>query len=334
MKTLMLWVLILCSSSFAIDAQQRIDKSAPNILDALQENVWYLPTADGKARLYVTSFGQGQPVVVLHGGPGNDFNYLVKALSPHIKTNRFVLFDQRGSLLSPVKTDEIKELTLKTLVDDLETLRQNLGEDKIILFGHSFGTMLALAYYQAYPEHVKGIILSASVPPYTTTKHTFNDVIKEARTNLHNLRERSEVKAELQKVGVAEDENLTPYQKSIRSKINGLASTNLYHIERWREFQGGGVYYNSKVDDAIGDSITQIYDIRPAFARYPVPVTVIQGDHDYLDPSAKSWSEISENNSLIQINIIQRASHYLWIDNPAEFHKRFTFALRRSTKMQ
>ena len=244
-----------------------------DVFDALQKNAWYLPTKDGKARLYVTSLGKGQTIVVLHGGPGNDFNYLVKAIRPQLKTNRFVLFDQRGSLLSPVADAEIKNLTLKMLVDDLETLRQSLGEDKIVLFGHSFGTLLALSYYQAYPQHVGGLILSASVPPFTTEEKTFDGVIKEARQNLRRLRERPEVKAELEKAGVADEKGLTPQQKSVRLKIDGLASFNLYHIERWREFQGGGVYYNPKVDDAVGDSIPQlIYDIRPAIEQNPIPI--------------------------------------------------------------
>lgn len=128
--------------------------------------------------------------------------------------------------------------------------------NKIVLFGHSFGTLLAFAYYPAYPQHVGGLILAASVPPFTTKEKTFNDAIKEARQNLRRLRERPEVKAELQKAGVADEANLTAQQKSVRFKIDGLASFNLYRIKRWREFQGGGVYYNRKVDDAIGDSKT------------------------------------------------------------------------------
>lgn len=313
------------------EAGQNSSSQTMDVFDALQENAWYLPTKDGKARLYVTSLGKGQTIIVLHGGPGNDFNYLVKAVRPHIKINRFVLFDQRGSLLSPVADAEIKNLTLKTLVDDLETLRQTLGEDKIVLFGHSFGTLLALSYYQAYPQHVGGLILSASVPPFTSKEKTFDDVIKEARQNLRRLRERPAVKAELQKEGVSDEKDLTPQQKSTRYKIDGLASLNLYHVERWREFQGGGVYYNRKVDDAVGDSIPQlIYDIRPAIEQNPVPITIIQGDNDYLDPSATSWQQLAEANPPVKIAVIKNASHYVWVDNPTEFYKQMARALRRT----
>ena len=335
MRNFILFSLLLTLTSVLVMGQRRDGENSStqtiDVFDALQENAWYLPTKDGKARLYVTSFGKGQTIVVLHGGPGNDFNYLVKALRPHIKTNRFVLFDQRGSLLSPVAEAEIKNLTLKTLVDDLETLRQTLGKDKIVLFGHSFGTLLALSYYQAYPQHVGGLILSASVPPFTSKEKTFDDVVKESRQNLRRLRERPEVKFELQKAGVTEEKNLTQQQKFTRFKIDGLASVNLYHIERWRKLQGGGVYYNRKVDDAVGDSIPQlIYDIRPAIERNPVPITVIQGDNDYLDPSAISWQSLGGENSRVQTAVIKNASHYIWVDNPPEFYKQMARALRRT----
>jgi proline iminopeptidase len=99
----------------------------------------------------------GRPVMVLHGGPGGsctpaDFRYF--------NPDRFhvVLHDQRGSGLSRPLGD-LRDNTTQHLVEDTEKLRVHLGLDKVILFGGSWGSTLALAYAEAYPQHVSGIVL-------------------------------------------------------------------------------------------------------------------------------------------------------------------------------
>ncbi len=100
---------------------------------------------------------KGRPVMVLHGGPGGsctpaDFRYF--------DPNRFhvVLHDQRGSGRSRPSGD-LRENTTQDLVADVEKLRVHLGLDNLILFGGSWGSTLALAYAETYPQHVSGIVL-------------------------------------------------------------------------------------------------------------------------------------------------------------------------------
>jgi proline iminopeptidase len=69
-----------------------------------------------------------------------------------------VLSDQRGAGKSK-PYGEIKENTTQDLVDDIERLRKHLKLEKIILFGGSWGTTLGLAYAEAYPQNVSGIVL-------------------------------------------------------------------------------------------------------------------------------------------------------------------------------
>jgi proline iminopeptidase len=100
---------------------------------------------------------KGKPVMYLHGGPGgecspNDFRFF----NP-LKFN-VVLHDQRGSGKSK-PYGEIKENTTQYLVEDIEALRKHLQLDRVILFGGSWGTTLALAYAETYPQNVAGIVL-------------------------------------------------------------------------------------------------------------------------------------------------------------------------------
>ena len=70
-------------------------------------------------------------------------------------------------MLSPVTPAAAKASTLDTLADDLETLQIALKTPKLTLFGHSFGSLLALRYYEKYPTHVAGLVLTGAFPAAT-----------------------------------------------------------------------------------------------------------------------------------------------------------------------
>jgi proline iminopeptidase len=100
---------------------------------------------------------EGLPVFVLHGGPGGNISpYYRRFCDPSVY--RIVLFDQRGCGKSRPK-NELRENTTWDLVGDVEKLRVAAGAERIILFGGSWGTTLALAYAEKYPQHVAGMVL-------------------------------------------------------------------------------------------------------------------------------------------------------------------------------
>lgn len=107
----------------------------------------------------------GKPVMVIHGGPGagcspHDFQYF------NPEKFHVILHDQRGSSQSRPYA-ELKENTTQNLVEDIEKLRTHLGLGKVILFGGSWGSTLALAYTESYPQHINGMILRGV---FTATK--------------------------------------------------------------------------------------------------------------------------------------------------------------------
>lgn len=118
----------------------------------------YLAVSDLHS-LWYAQYGNphGQPVVVLHGGPGGgcsprDMRYF----DPEFY--RVILFDQRGAGRSkPVA--ETKENTTQHLIEDIEVLRTHVNVTRWLIFGGSWGSALALAYGQAYPSRCLGFIL-------------------------------------------------------------------------------------------------------------------------------------------------------------------------------
>lgn len=295
-----------------------------DVFGQIQDNSWYLKTADGAAHLYVTQIGDGAPVVFLHGGPGNDFNYVIDALRPHLDDARFVLFDQRGSLLSPVTTEHEATLSLDTLVTDLETLRIALGEEKLVLFGHSWGSLLALSYYQKHPDRVEKLILTGSFP--VVALDGISGMVPGLRTRQRAAMSRPEIADVVRQAGLAETgEKDTPLQAYQRRRITSFAANHLVNIDRWRNLPGGGVFYSSRIDGIIGNTLPATFDFRPTITNGGAEIAVIQGDQDYIEPAGASWTGVAKTT----LTVAPNAGHYPWIDNPEVFARAFVQALAK-----
>jgi proline iminopeptidase len=117
-------------------------------------NIWYR----------VAGKPEGVPVVFLHGGPGEGSQAFQAVGGPELeKTQRIVYLDQRGAGRSNRPKDS-RYYSIALLVDDIEALRLRLGVPKIVVLGHSFGTILALEYARRYPDHAAAVVLAAAVP--------------------------------------------------------------------------------------------------------------------------------------------------------------------------
>ncbi len=117
----------------------------------------YIDVPGGK--VYWRRFGKGKkaPLLTLHGGPGAAHNYLLplKALA----TDRPVIFfDQLGCGKADAPTDE-SVYTIQRSVDELDAVRKALKLDACVLFGHSWGSMLAIEYLCQGRGHGIGTVI-------------------------------------------------------------------------------------------------------------------------------------------------------------------------------
>lgn len=120
-----------------------------------------LAVGDGH-EIYVESVGRegGIPAVYLHGGPGSGCQPDHRRL---FDPERFhaVLFDQRGAGRSRPKGAR-EDNTTAHLIADMEKIREKFGFARWMVVGGSWGATLALAYAQAYPQRVSGLVLRAT----------------------------------------------------------------------------------------------------------------------------------------------------------------------------
>ena len=117
----------------------------------------------GAGSLYARDIGQGEPAIVLHGGPDFDSAYLLPELDRLADIYRLVYFDQRGRGRSAdwVRAEEI---SLATDIDDIERVRNHFSLEAPTLVAHSWGTVLALEYALRHPTRVSRLILLNPAP--------------------------------------------------------------------------------------------------------------------------------------------------------------------------
>jgi proline iminopeptidase len=131
-----------------------------------------LDVGDGN-RVFWETLGNpdGKPALVVHGGPGSGSS----RSSPrafHPERYRVVQFDQRGCGRStPHASDPATDMSANTtehLIADMELLREQLGIERWLLFGGSWGSTLILAYAERHPRRVTEIVLIG----VTTGRHS------------------------------------------------------------------------------------------------------------------------------------------------------------------
>ena len=120
-----------------------------------------LPVEGGSIFYRVVGTGKGVPVILLHGGPGYTSHYL-QPLTALGDDRPVILYDQLGSGRSDHSTDTTLFRTGR-YVRELDSLRRALHLDRVHLYGHSWGAMLALEYLATNPKGVVSVTLASPV---------------------------------------------------------------------------------------------------------------------------------------------------------------------------
>jgi len=118
------------------------------------------------ARIFYEVLGTGEPIIVVHGGPGLDHGYLQPGMDALSGRNTLVYYDQRGTGRSSAELDSTA-INVDAFVDDIEALRQALEFDEVTVLTHSFGSRFGLEYARRYPDRLRALILMNPVDPGT-----------------------------------------------------------------------------------------------------------------------------------------------------------------------
>ena len=303
---------------------QRSEKKSPS--DIRSSNLYAAEEGYVDAHgvmIYYTAFGKGEPLLILHGGPGASHDYFLPYLLPLARKNRLIFIDERGSGRSQ-KIENTAAYTVENMVEDAEAVRQELKLGRINLLGHSCGGVLALAYALKYQENISHLILCSTF--YSTKK--MNEVFKrieekmspELLTRIKNMEkgglfghgkdyEKNRYTPEY--MIAAWGEGYFPYlyqnhpDPNYDPIANGIMSWDVY-----REMWGSD-------GEFVIDGNLKSVEYTDRLSTIKVPTLINAGDNDECDPSlAREMNEKITGSKLV---IFPKSGHMTFVDQPSLF---------------
>ncbi|MEB8330210.1 alpha/beta fold hydrolase [Flavobacteriaceae bacterium KMM 6897] len=263
----------------------------------------------GENTIYITTYGQGQPILIINGGPGmnsNGFRGLAEIIG---KSNKAIIYDQRGTGKSKLPNIDANTITLDSMINDIEIIRNHLNIEQWVVLGHSFGGMLGSYYASKFPEKIKGLILSSSGGINMDLFSRINITSKLNRADKDSLN--------YWNAKIANGD--TTYFASLqRGKY--LAPAYLFNksnvpIVAERLTQG-----NPVINSLVYQNMRKInFDCSDGLKKIKVPVLIIQGKQDIIDmDTATSTIETMPHSTLV---ILENCGHYGWLDQPEQYFK-------------
>jgi len=135
-----------------------------NPVGVLTDGVKLVPVVGGKYKVWTKRVGHGATkILLLHGGPAFSHEYL-EAMSSFLPPAGYEIYyyDQLGVNNSD-QPEDTSLWTLPRYLDEVEEVRRGLGLDQFVLFGHSWGGILAMEYALRHPQVLKGLVVSNMV---------------------------------------------------------------------------------------------------------------------------------------------------------------------------
>lgn len=274
-----------------------------------QEDDGQLRPVNG-TKLYVKTIGQGEPILVIHGGPGLDHTYFLPQMEGLAKNHELIFYDQRASGKSSAKLDST-QISMDIFVDDIEAIRQGFQLEKINILGHSFGGILAMKYAMKYPEKVDKLILSNS------SGASAEFMKKEATRLQERISDNDRFEQEL----IFKSKNFQAGKAS--------AYEDLFRIFFRKEFVNQELAdsltltfpekfaQNSQLLGHLNKDMGANYDFSADLKKITAPTLVIYGDYEILAESAgKQIADLIPN---AKYTLLEDCGHFPFIEKPEAY---------------
>lgn len=252
--------------------------------------------------------GQGIPCIVCADG-----NIQAYCLSENLKKNFQIVFTEprHGTYYDEPK--DYSDISMDTIVDDIEILRKKLKYDKIYVLGHSICGLIALEYARKYPHNTYGAILINTPPHFhkdymDIVSNNWETKASQERKMIYKMNN-----DQLQKV------NLDSLNGAERSILEEKASVpmkwrdSLYNItpliQRYRVNTEGWNHFFS---------IMQDYDI--ARSEIKVPIFLSNSSYDFIVPQS-IWDDYKDKFSSMTIYHFKRSGHFPQVEEQEFFDK-------------
>lgn len=257
--------------------------------------------------LYYKILGEGEPILILHGGPGLDHIYMLP-MSDLAENYKVIFYDQRatGNSTGNVDADSI---TVDNFVEDLEELRKKLNLEKINVIGHSWGAGLGMFYGIKYPDNLKTLILLAPSASFEIFDKYFENIKKNTSPQNHLALKQIEQSESFK------NKEIEAIQKYFRISIKSYFYDQSLASQLDLTF-GKNTAKNQR---AVGELLMKNlgnYDIHEKLSAIKCPTLIVHGDSDpfpYEGPY-KVHKYIPQSKFVI----LKNSGHFMFIESPDE----------------
>lgn len=276
------------------------------------QNNYFITSADS-TRLYINEYGTGKPVILLSGGPGLNAHYL-EPVWQQVKGCRFIVPDQRGTGRSVLPQADSVTMAMARHVEDLEALRIHLQLPKMIIAGHSWGAMLAVAYAARYPDKTERLILLA---PGGITARFFTYFNANIQMRLYKEDKEEAKNARGMAAGLKAIWPGYFYSRERALALKQLLDTSFANA-------AGTAIYRYTIKDYNATEAARLKGLH----KYKNPVFLIQGRQDPVGEST-----VYETKALLpqmRFTFIEKCGHLPWLEEEkvaAEFFRLLNAAL-------
>jgi len=264
--------------------------------------------------LHYVEYGQGEPILVLMGGPGVSGRGIEPVAQSIAKRARAIVPDQRGSGASLPK--EAEAITLDATLADFEALRKALALEKWTVWGCSWGGMLALDYASKFPGSLKGLVLVGSGG---TSFASFATAFGDNMTARMSADDRTAQRYWSQPAVVADDP-VRAAAESVRAIIPSQFYDRAKAIEAIAVFKVGREYYNPEAAKRLVPAFEQGATARvEALHNLQIPALIVHGRQDPMPESvALENQKLLKGSRLVWLD---RCGHWPWIEQPEALEK-------------
>lgn len=274
--------------------------------------------------VHLREAGEGEPILCLHGGPGMDSGYFFPdpdvwgpGLSRLAADHRLIAYDQRGCGGSGVPSVD-QPLALSRHVDDIEAVRSALGLERPILFGHSFGSVLALLFAVRHPDRLSALVIAGGAPT-----RAFMDGYRAAVAGELPPEDRDRLTA-IQS-GELDD-------AAMRERFR-LALPLYFHrppSDAERDSLLGSTSFSARVNRAVAAGL-EAYDLTPALPHVRVPALVVYGASDRV---VQPEYQLAFRGALLTARFVafQESGHFPFLEEPEPFARVVHYFVRNSVR--
>ena len=259
--------------------------------------------------LFLSVRGAGDPVIIIHGGPGLNHSYFIPFLQGLEKTKRVIYYDQRACGRS--KTPSADSISIKFLVDDIEAIRNELKVEKLNILAHSWGAVLAAHYASRYPDHVKSIIFSNPAMLNRDFDQDAAALVKEKTTKTDSI-DRANIFGSGTLDPKKYDELLrisfrtSAFDRANVSKINLNLPANFLEANR--------ALFNALMKDP--DFNSDMYKVLPSFN---FPVLIIHGQSDVIP--LRSIERLEKELPNDRLLVFKKSGHFPFVEETDAYNE-------------